>query len=195
LWYQDDIIIVVQHQSSLPFPLTAGHYDSGMEFINRPLLEWCLAKHIKAARSKPCRKNDNCFAEQKNYEAVRKTAGYFWFDTPAEQEALAEVYTYLCPLYNYRYPAFKPVDKVKQGDGRYRKVYEKTPVALCRHLPESAEVSGECKVELTQRKRLQNPVSLNNGLSRAVEKLLKINGEKASMKRASGQEAEQAEAV
>jgi hypothetical protein len=71
-------------RSSLPFPLTAGHYDNGMEFINKPLLEWCLVRHIKATRSRPYRKNDNCFAEQKNYDAVRKTVGYFRFDTPAE---------------------------------------------------------------------------------------------------------------
>jgi hypothetical protein len=69
-------------RASLPFPLTAGHYDNGMEFINKPLLEWCLAKHIKASRSRPYRKNDNCFAEQKNYDAVRKTVGYFRFDSP-----------------------------------------------------------------------------------------------------------------
>jgi hypothetical protein len=56
----------------------------------------------------PYRKNDNCFAEQKNYDAVRKTAGYFRFDSPAEQEAPVEVYTDLCPPYNYRDPSFKP---------------------------------------------------------------------------------------
>jgi transposase InsO family protein len=80
-------------RSSLPFPLTAGHYDNGMEFINKPLLDWCLAQHITASRSRPYHKNDNCFAEQKNYDAVRKTVGYFRFDSLAEQEALAEVYT------------------------------------------------------------------------------------------------------
>ena len=47
-------------RASLPFPLTAGHYDNGMEFINKPLLAWCLERHIKAARSRPCRKNGNC---------------------------------------------------------------------------------------------------------------------------------------
>jgi hypothetical protein len=51
---------------SLPFPLTGGHYDNGMEFVNKPLLEWRLARHIKATGGRPCRKNDNCFAEQKN---------------------------------------------------------------------------------------------------------------------------------
>jgi transposase InsO family protein len=104
-----------------------GHYDNGMEFINKPLLEWCLAKHIKANRSRPYRKHDNCFTEQKNYDEVRKTAGCFRFDTPAEQEALAEVYNYLCPLYNYWYPSFRLIDKEKQGDGRYKKLYEKSP--------------------------------------------------------------------
>ena len=72
--------------------MTGGHYDNGVEFINKPLLEWRLERHIRATRSRPYRKNDNCFAEQKNYDAYRKTAGYFRFDTPAEQEALAYVY-------------------------------------------------------------------------------------------------------
>jgi hypothetical protein len=182
-------------RGSLPFPLTSGHYDNGMEFINKPLLAWCLERHIKATRSRPYRKNDNCFAEQKNYDAVRKTVGYFRFDSQAEQEALAEVYRYLCPLYNYWYPSFKLVDKVKQGDGRYQKVYEKTPKTPCQRLLESPMVSGECKAELERRKGGQNPVVLNNGLNQAVERFLKINREKASMKQSSGQEGEQAEAV
>jgi hypothetical protein len=87
-------------RASLPFPLTGGHYDNGMEFINKPLLEWCLAKHIRASRSRPYRKNDNCFAEQKHYDAVRKTVGYFRFDTAAEQEVLVEVYKYLLSCVN-----------------------------------------------------------------------------------------------
>jgi hypothetical protein len=169
-------------QGSLPFPLTAGHYDNGMEFINKPLLAWCLQRHIKASRSRPYHKNDNCFAEQKNDDAVRKTVGYFRFDSQAEQEALAEVYKYLCPLYNYWYPSFKLVDKVKQGDGRYRKVYEKAPATPCQRLHASPLVSDASKAELMWRKSLQNPVVLNNGLNGAVERLLQLNREKANMK-------------
>jgi hypothetical protein len=79
---------------------------------------------------------------------VRKRVGYFRFDTPAEREALAEVYSYLCPLYNYRYPSFKLVDKITQADGRY----EKVPATPCQRLLESSEVSDECKAELKRRK-------------------------------------------
>jgi hypothetical protein len=173
-------------RASLPFPLTKGHYDNGMEFINKPLLEWCLAKHIKATRSRPCHKNDNCFAEQKNYDAVRKTVGYFRFDSSAEQEALAEVYTYRCPLYNYWYPSFRLTDKEKQGDGRYQKIYEKDPKTPYQRLVESGEVSEASKAEMVRRKNGSDPVVLNSRLNRAVERLLKINREKDKEKQPSG---------
>jgi hypothetical protein len=127
---------------SLPFPLTGGHHDNGVKFINKSLLEWCLARHIRAGRSWPYYRNDNCFAEQKNYDVVRKTAGYFRFYTKVEREALAGGYKYLCPLYNYRYPSFRLTDKKKQEDRRYKKIYEKSPKTPFQRLIESSEVSG-----------------------------------------------------
>jgi hypothetical protein len=82
-------------------------------------------------------------------------------------------------------PCGKLLDKVKQVDGRYKKVYEKTPTPPYQRLLESAEVSDECKAELKRRKSGQDPVALNTALSKVVEKLLKINREKADMKQAS----------
>jgi hypothetical protein len=52
--------VIEDIRASPPFPLTGGHYDIGMEFNNKPLLEWCLARHIKTSRSGPYHKNDNC---------------------------------------------------------------------------------------------------------------------------------------
>jgi succinate dehydrogenase/fumarate reductase flavoprotein subunit len=74
-------------------------------------------------------------------------------------------------------------------------VYEKAPATPYRRLRESSGVSDERKAELKRRKDGQNPVELNTKLNEAVDRLLKINREKASMKQASGQEAEQAQAV
>jgi hypothetical protein len=148
-----------------------------MEFINEPLLEWCLARHIAPTRTRPYHKNDNCYAEQKNGDAVRKTVGYFRFDTPAEYAALAEVYRFLCPLYNYWYPSFKLLSKEKQADGRYKKVYEKEPRTPWERLMESPDISEESKAELRRRAQY-NPVELNRRLNEAVEQLLKLNREK-----------------
>jgi hypothetical protein len=105
-------------QRELPFPMKGSHYDNGLEFINEPLLSWCIERHIEATRSRPYHKNDNRYAEQKNYDAVRKTVGYFRFDTAEEYAALAAVYRWLCPLNNYWMPSFRLVAKEKQEDGR-----------------------------------------------------------------------------
>jgi hypothetical protein len=113
--------------------------------------------------------------------------GYFRFDILAGQEALAEVYKYLCPLYNYWYPSFRLTDKERQGDGRYKKIYEKSPKTPCQRLLESAEVSEESKAELRRRKNGSDPVVLNSCLNRAIERVLNINGEKGKVKQASGQ--------
>ena len=182
-------------QATLPFPLTGAHYDNGMEFINEPLLNWCIQRHIQASRTRPYHKNDNCYAEQKNYDAVRKTVGYFRFDTAQECEALAEVYRWLCPLYNYWMPSFRLVCKNKQEDGRYKKVYEKVPRTPYERLMESQDVSESCKAELERRRSQQNPVELNRNLNKAIALLLKINREKLYGEKTSCQEDGQAPAA
>ena len=128
------------------------------------------------------------YAEQKNFDAVRKTVGYFHFDTSTCSAVLAEVYRFLCPPYNYWYPSFCLIDKVKQEDGRYKKVYEKSPKTPYLRLLESPEVSEECKA-------LYNPVVLNRGLTEAVEDLLRLNRENMYAENASCQEAGQTPAA
>ncbi|MDR0997726.1 MAG: hypothetical protein LBL70_01555 [Treponema sp.] len=105
------------------------------------------------------------------------------------------MYTYLGPLYNYWYLFFRLTDKEKQGDGRYKKIHEKSPKTPCQRLLESAEVSEESKAELIRRERGSDPVVLNSRLNRAVERFLNINRGKDKVKQSSGQEAGQAEAV
>ena len=36
----------------------------------------CAGVHITFTRTRPYRKNDNCYVEQKNYSVVRQTVGY-----------------------------------------------------------------------------------------------------------------------
>jgi hypothetical protein len=53
-------------RSSLPFPLLGIDSDNGSEFINHSLLSWCDSRRISFTRTRPYKKNDNCFVEQKN---------------------------------------------------------------------------------------------------------------------------------
>ena len=99
-------------RSQLPFSLLGVDSDNGAEFINKTLLNYCNDTGVTFTRGRPYRKNDNCFVEQKNDIAVRRTVGYYRFDTDAEHQALQEVYTHLCPLLNYFYASVKLVGSV-----------------------------------------------------------------------------------
>jgi hypothetical protein len=73
--------------------------------------------------------------------------------------------------------------------------YEKVPRTPFQRLFESPDVSEESKAELTRRRNASDPAGLNSRLNRAAERLLKINGEKGTVKRPSCQEANQTGAV
>jgi len=49
----------------LPFSILGIDSDNGSEFINAHLLHNCEKEHITFTRSRPYRKNDSCFVEQK----------------------------------------------------------------------------------------------------------------------------------
>jgi hypothetical protein len=149
--------------------------DNGGEFINHQLLDWCIQNGVKFTRSRPYRKNDNCFVEQKNGDVVRKTVGYARFEGQNAVNALTEVYRYLNPLLNYFYPTLRLVAKEKLPSGRYKKIYEKEPKPPYQRLLESPHLSDECKYELNRRKDLLNPVKLKHALDEARDRLLKLS--------------------
>jgi hypothetical protein len=63
-------------RKNLPFPLLGLDSDNGSEFINDELLRYCQQQQISFTRSRPYRKNDSCFVEQKNYSIVRRAVVY-----------------------------------------------------------------------------------------------------------------------
>ena len=51
-------------------------------------MEYCQQQKLSFTRSRPYRKNDNCFVEQKNYSIVRRAVGYQRYDTEAQLHLL-----------------------------------------------------------------------------------------------------------
>ena len=94
-------------RSWLPFALCALHTDSGSEFINHHLHRYCGQQRIEFTRSRPNRKNDNNFTEQKNNDVVRRHVGYLRLQTEQEVELLNELYDRLRLLVNFFYPSQK----------------------------------------------------------------------------------------
>jgi len=67
-----------------PFKILGIDSDNGSEFINGHLFRYCRENKITFTRSRPYRKNDNCFVEQKNYSVVRRAVGYRRHNTEEE---------------------------------------------------------------------------------------------------------------
>src|SRR5665648_1153026 len=65
----------------LPFSILGLDSDNGAEFINAHLIRYCEEHKITFTRSRPYRKNDSCFVEQKNWSVIRRAVGYGRYDT------------------------------------------------------------------------------------------------------------------
>lgn len=102
-------------RGSLPFPLRALDVDNGSEFVNNRLVEYCLAHGIELTRSRPYRKNDQAWIEQKNGAVVRKLLGYRRFEGLAAARAITRLYAASRLFVNLFQPSFKLAEKHRDG--------------------------------------------------------------------------------
>jgi len=157
---------------SLPFPLLGLDSDNGSEFINNNLFAWCVAEAVTFTRSRPYRKNDNCFVEQKNWAVVRRATGYLRYDTPAELRVLRELYGYLVPYVNFFQPQMRLVTKSREG-AKVRRRYD-TAATPYRRILRSPEVPERSKRELTATYQALNPMALKREIARCQDRLMKL---------------------
>ena len=152
-----------------PFDIIGIDSDNGGEFINNHLFRYCTENKITFTRSRPYRKNDNCFVEQKNYSVVRRAVGYRRYDTPSELEALNELYAVLRLYTNYFQPSMKLIEKTRTGS-KVRKRYDRAKTPYHRVL-QSRAVPKEAKQELKRIYAMLNPVKLGREISRLQDRL------------------------
>ena len=172
-WVKDETEYIYEH---LPYAMKGVDSDNGGEFINHQLWNWANDHQITFTRSRPYHKNDNCFVEQKNDLAIRRTVGYYRFDTQPEFEALQEVYTHLCPLLNYYYPSVRLIEKTRIG-ARVKKIYDDPKPPYLRLL-ESKDIEEEVKEELRKRAKSIHIVKQKRLVDKAVGKLLRLYEQK-----------------
>jgi hypothetical protein len=172
-WVKEEAEHIYEH---LPYPMKGVDSDNGGEFINHQLWNWANDHQINFTRSRPYHKNDNCFVEQKNDLAVRRTVGYYRFDTQQEFEALQEVYSHLCPLLNYYYPSVRLIEKTRIG-ARVKKIYDDPKPPYLRLL-ESKDIDERIKAELRKRAKSIHIVKQKRLVDKAVGKLLRLYEQK-----------------
>ena len=157
----------------LPFSILGLDSDNGAEFINAHLLRYCKEEHITFTRSRPYRKNDSCFVEQKNYSVIRRTVGYGRYDTMEELVVLNELYDYLRLYINFFQPVRKLIKKERIGSKVIKKYDEaKTPY---RRVLASPDIEDEIKMKLKNQYDMLNPAELKRKITKLQNNLLKLN--------------------
>ena len=157
----------------LPFSILGIDSDNGAEFINAHLIRYCEEHKINFTRSRPYRKNDSCFVEQKNWSVIRRAVGYGRYDTDKELIILNELYRYLRLYTNFFQPVRKLIKKERIGSKVIKRYDEaKTPY---RRVLASPDIKDEIKMKLKIQYDMLNPAELKRKITKLQNKLLKLN--------------------
>jgi len=142
----------------LPFALRALDVDNGSEFVNEKLIQYCLSRGIELTRSRPYRKNDQAWIEQKNGAVVRKLLGYRRFEGIAAAKAIARLYGASRLFVNFFQPSFKLAEKHRQG-AQVSKRYH-PPQTPCERLLQAGSIPEAAKTKLREVAGALDPLKL-----------------------------------
>ena len=164
----------------LPFPIKQLHPDNGSEFLNHHLVRyWGQAiVDVQLSRSRPFHKNDNRFIEQKNDTLVRAYLGHARLDTPAQVEALNDLYDEMWTYYNLFQPVLHLVEKrvvpdANGGRGRLRRKWDAARPPYRRLLETGALAPAE-QERLATLQRETNPRHLRRQIYQAIPQLWRL---------------------
>jgi len=166
-------------EEKIVFPVLGFDCDNGSEFLNHHLVKYFTERPkapVQFTRSRPYRKNDNAFVEQKNWTHVRQLLGYDRFDNPELVPIINDLYLNEWSLFNnYFCPTLKLKEK-QRINSRYIKKYE-LPQTPYQRLLDSKDVSDEAKKTLVTVYNPLNPFKLKRKIDdklRAVFHIVRL---------------------
>ena len=153
------------------------HPDNDTCFINEHLLKYANSHHMKLSRSRPYKKNDNCFIEQKNSTHVRAIFGHLRYDSSKELSIINNLYSNQLRLYkNFFQPVMKLSEKTRvKGKVIRRYSIAKTPF---QRIIESNQISEIRKESLRRLYNKLNPALLKRQIDEQLKLLYKAYQEK-----------------
>ena len=153
----------------LPFPLLGIDCDNDSVFINGTLKRYCEENQITFTRSRPWKKNDQAWVEQKNGAVVRGTVGYRRYVSPEAACLLEAIHADLHAYVNFFQPVHKLIEKRRDG----AKIYKRYDIAQTPHQRAMAQpsVSTFCKAQLRHEYRQLNPAQLRRQIDDNLRRL------------------------
>lgn len=154
-----------------PFRLKGLDSDSGSEFVNWHMVDYCANNKLFFTRSRPNRKNDNAYVEQKNYTHIRKWLGYGRYDNQKQLKMINDLYRNELRLFNNFFrPVMKIKTKQKINNSVCRKVYD-TAQTPYERLINCDTIPVKKKKELTKLYLSLNPVKLKQTINDKIKRI------------------------
>ena len=168
---QERALIGLQNtRHRMPIVWNEFHPDNGTNLLNYHVYAYAEKECLTFTRSRPYKKNDNCFVEQKNSTHIRQVVGYLRYDTQDELDCINDLYRNEVRLYkNFFQPVIKLVDKTRIH-GKIHKKYDKAQTPYHR-LMESDQISEKEKQKLTALYEQLNPAQLKREIDRKLATL------------------------
>ena len=163
---------IEQCRQRLPYVLLGLDSDNGAEFINNDLKRYCEQHHITFTRSRPYKKNDQAYIEQKNWTTIRQTVGYDRYEGQEPCDRLAALYEPLRLYVNFFQPVMVLVSKERNG-AKVKRCYDKAKTPYQRVL-DAPEVADDVKDRLRQQYATLNPAALLRQIHEHLEALWKL---------------------
>lgn len=163
-------IMTMRHR--LPFPLLGIDSDSGSEFINHHLYNYCQDEKITFTRARPYNKNDQAHVEQRNWTVVRQVVGYARYESSEALILLNVIYEDLRLFVNFFQPVMKLVSKTRVGS-KVRKKYATAQTPFQRALA-SQDVESFVKEQLQELFLTLNPAELRRRIEANLGKLWRL---------------------
>jgi hypothetical protein len=156
-----------------PFDWLGIDSDNDQMFINHQLFKYCKQEELYFTRSRPYRKNDNAYIEQKNYTHVRRPLGYLRYETEGELNLINDLYRNELRLFkNFFQPVMK-LTKKERVDGRVKRKYDKAKTPYQRLL-ESGKVITAGQKNLETLYASLNPAELKRQIEKKLERLYQM---------------------
>ena len=160
-------------REKLPYPWLMAHPDTGSEFINYLAKDWFEENKIRFTRSRPGRKNDNMYVEERNGHVIRKMVGYINLTCREAVESLNEYYDVLYP-YLLHFVAVRRMTSKEKDKSKYRRIYEKVPKTPYQRIIEHSGVSEENKKKLQIEHAKLNPLMLKKEMEKRLKKVYDV---------------------
>lgn len=157
--------------SLFPFSIKSIHSDSGAEFINAHFFRFCQQNNIAFTRSRPYKKDDNFWVENRNDKTVRHNVGYKRYEGEIDLIILNLLYEKLYFYLNFFKPQRRCFKKIKIGS-KTKKLYDQPQTPYQRVLKEK-HIGKKNKIKLKIIYQDLNPIKIKKEIVNLQNLLLK----------------------